>query len=54
LDINTKIIERIKKYKHTNPKIKQKEIIELLNEEFPKEKIDQSRVSRLMKKYVSE
>lgn len=54
LDINAKIVEKIKGYKLSNPKIKQKEIIELLNEEFPKEKIDQPRVSRIMKKYVSE
>lgn len=54
LNINNKIVEKIKEYKQTNPKIKQKEIIELLNEEFPNEKIDQPRVSRLMKKYVNE
>lgn len=52
--INNKIVEKIKEYRLTNPKIKQKKIIELLNEEFPKDNIDQPRVSRLMKKYISE
>jgi len=50
ININNMIIEKIKDYKHSNPSIKQKEIIELLKEEFPSEKIDQPRISRLMKK----
>ena len=50
LDINARIMDKIKEYKHTNPKILQKEVLELLNEEFPEERINQSKVSRLMKK----
>lgn len=50
ININNMIIEKIKDYKHSNHSIKQKEIIELLKEEFPSEKIDQPRISRLMKK----
>ena len=53
ISINSKLIEKIKEYRRTNPKILQKEIIELLSEEFPNEKINQTRVSRLIKKIQS-
>lgn len=49
-ELNEKIIQKIQEYKNVNLNIKQSQIVELLRDEFPGLKINQSRVCRLMKK----
>ena len=49
-ELNEKIIQKIQEYRNVNLNIKQSQIVELLRDEFPGLKINQSRVCRLMKK----
>lgn len=48
-ELNEKMIEKIRDYVSINHRITQKDIAELLRDEFPGTKVSQSTVSRLMK-----
>jgi RecA-family ATPase len=48
-DMTEDIKEKIVQYRHENPTIRQTEIAELLREDFPDRKINQSQVSKIIK-----